>query len=110
VYKCYPLNLRHGKTHPATRTFQAIRIEVNNELKDIEEGLEKAINLLAKNGIIMAISFHSLEDRIVKNMFKKYKELKFLEILTKKPTTPSDEEIKENPASRSAKLRVGRRI
>jgi 16S rRNA (cytosine1402-N4)-methyltransferase len=110
VYKCYPPNLRHGKIHPATRTFQAIRIEVNNELKDIEEGLEKAINLLAKNGIIMAISFHSLEDRIVKNMFKKYKELKFLEILTKKPITPSDEEIKENPASRSAKLRVGRRI
>jgi 16S rRNA (cytosine1402-N4)-methyltransferase len=110
VYKCYPPNLRHGKIHPATRTFQAIRIEVNNELKDIEEGLEKAINLLVKNGIIMAISFHSLEDRIVKNMFKKYKELKFLEILTKKPITPSDGEIKENPASRSAKLRVGRRI
>jgi 16S rRNA (cytosine1402-N4)-methyltransferase len=110
VYRCYPPNLRHGKIHPATRTFQAIRIEVNNELKDIEEGLEKAINLLAKNGIIMAISFHSLEDRIVKNTFKKYKELKFLEILTKKPITPSDEEIKENPASRSAKLRVGRRI
>ncbi|MBX0312622.1 MAG: 16S rRNA (cytosine(1402)-N(4))-methyltransferase RsmH [Sulfurihydrogenibium sp.] len=110
VYRCYPPNLRHGKIHPATRTFQAIRIEVNNELKDIEEGLEKAINLLTKNGIIMAISFHSLEDRIVKNTFKKYKELKFLEILTKKPITPSDEEIKENPASRSAKLRVGRRI
>jgi 16S rRNA (cytosine1402-N4)-methyltransferase len=110
VYRCYPPNLRHGKIHPATRTFQAIRIEVNNELKDIEEGLEKAINLLTKNGIIMAISFHSLEDRIVKNMFKKYKELKFLEILTKKPITPSDGEIKENPASRSAKLRVGRRI
>ena len=110
VYRCYPPNLRHGKIHPATRTFQAIRIEVNNELRDIEEGLEKAINLLAKNGIIMAISFHSLEDRIVKNMFKKYKELKFLEILTKKPITPSDEEIEENPASRSAKLRAGRRI
>jgi 16S rRNA (cytosine1402-N4)-methyltransferase len=110
VFRCYPPNLRHGKIHPATRTFQAIRIEVNNELKDIEEGLEKAINLLAKKGIIMAISFHSLEDRIVKNTFKKYKELKFLEILTKKPITPSDEEIEENPASRSAKLRVGRRI
>jgi 16S rRNA (cytosine1402-N4)-methyltransferase len=109
VYRYYPPNLRHGKIHPATRTFQAIRIEVNNELKDIEEGPEKAINLLTKNGIIMAISFHSLEDKIVKNMFKKYKELKFLEILTKKPITPS-EEIKENPASRSAKLRVGRRI
>ena len=110
VYKCYPPNLRYGKIHPATKTFQAIRIEVNNELKDIEEGLEKTIEFLAKNGIIMAISFHSLEDRIVKNTFKKYKELKFLEILTKKPITPSDEEIKENPASRSAKLRVGRRI
>lgn len=110
VFKVYPPSLRHGKIHPATKTFQAIRIEVNNELKDIEEGVEKAIKFLATDGIIMVISFHSLEDRIVKNLFKKYKELKFLEILTKKPITPSLEEIKENPASRSGKLRVGRRL
>lgn len=110
VFKVYPPSLRHGKIHPATKTFQAIRIEVNNELKDIEEGVEKTIKFLATDGIIMVISFHSLEDRIVKNLFKKYKELKFLEILTKKPITPSLEEIKENPASRSGKLRVGRRL
>ncbi len=110
VFKVYPPSLRHGRIHPATKTFQAIRIEVNNELKDIEEGVEKAIKLLDNNGIIMTISFHSIEDRIVKNLFKKYKELKFLEILTKKPVIPSLEEIKENPASRSGKLRVGRRL
>ncbi len=110
VFRVYPPSLRHGRIHPATKTFQAIRIEVNNELKDIEEGVDKAIKLLATNGIIMTISFHSLEDRIVKNIFKKYKELKFLEILTKKPLTPSLEEIKENSASRSGKLRVARRL
>ncbi|MGB9766566.1 MAG: 16S rRNA (cytosine(1402)-N(4))-methyltransferase RsmH [Sulfurihydrogenibium sp.] len=110
VYKSYPPNLRHSRIHPATKTFQAIRIEVNNELKEIEEGLEKAINITDKEGLILAISFHSLEDRIVKNTFKKYKELKFLEILTKKPITPKEDEIEENPASRSAKMRVARRI
>ena len=110
VYKSYPPNLRHGKLHPATKTFQAIRIEVNNELVEIEEALEKAIHIISKGGVIIAISFHSLEDRIVKNTFKKYKELKFLEILTKKPITPKEDEIKENPASRSAKMRVARRI
>ncbi|WP_297887358.1 16S rRNA (cytosine(1402)-N(4))-methyltransferase RsmH [Sulfurihydrogenibium sp.] len=110
IYKAYPPNLRHSKIHPATKTFQAIRIEVNNELNEIEEALEKAVRLLDKGGVLIAISFHSLEDRIVKNTFKKYKELKFLEILTKKPITPQEDEIKENPASRSAKMRVARRL
>ncbi len=110
VYKSYPSNLRHSRIHPATKTFQAIRIEVNNELNEIEEALEKSINILSKEGILIAISFHSLEDRIVKNTFKKYKELKFLEVLTKKPITPKEDEIKENPASRSAKMRVARRL
>jgi 16S rRNA (cytosine1402-N4)-methyltransferase len=110
VYKSYPPKLRHGRIHPATRTFQAIRIEVNKELEEIETGLRKAIDSFDVGGIIQAISFHSLEDRIVKNIFKEYKRLKKLEILTKKPITPTQEEIKENPASRSAKLRVGKRI
>lgn len=110
IYKAYPPNLRHSKIHPATKTFQAIRIEVNNELNEIGEALEKAVRLLDKGGVLIAISFHSLEDRIVKNTFKKYKELKFLEILTKKPITPQEDEIKENPASRSAKMRVARRL
>lgn len=110
IYRSYPPALRRGKIHPATKTFQAVRIEVNNELEEIKEGVSKAIDLLSKNGIIQVISFHSLEDRIVKNTFKEAKRLKKLQILTKKPITPGIEEIKENPPSRSAKLRVGRRI
>ena len=110
IYKSYPPKLRHGRINPATKTFQAIRIEVNKELEEIEEALHKAIDKLDTGGIIQAISFHSLEDRIVKNIFKEYKKLKKLKILTKKPITPSKEEINENPASRSAKLRVGKKI
>lgn len=111
VLNSYPAHFRrHFKIHPATKTFQAIRIVVNDELNQIEIALEKAINLLNKDGLILAISFHSLEDRIVKNVFKKYKELKYLQILTKKPITPTEEEIRENPPSRSGKLRVARRL
>jgi len=110
VYKAYPPKLRHSKIHPATKTFQAIRIEVNNELEEIKEGLTKGIENLNKNGIIQAISFHSLEDRIVKNIFRDYKKLKKLEILTKKPIIPKNDEIRVNPPSRSAKLRVAKRL
>ncbi|MEJ5172781.1 MAG: 16S rRNA (cytosine(1402)-N(4))-methyltransferase RsmH [Hydrogenothermaceae bacterium] len=111
VIQCYPPSLRRSsKIHPATKTFQAIRIVVNDELNQIETALSKAVNLLEKNGLIMVISFHSLEDRIVKNCFKRFKELKLLEILTKKPITPSEEELRENPPSRSGKLRVARRV
>ncbi len=110
IYKIYPVKLRYRRLHPATKTFQAIRIEVNNELNEIEEGLKKAIKLLNKGGIIQAISFHSLEDRIVKNIFRDGKKLKEVEILTKKPIIPLETEIRENPPSRSAKLRVARRI
>jgi len=110
VYRAYPPKLRHGRIHPATKTFQAIRIEVNNELEEIKEGLTKGIENLNKNGIIQAISFHSLEDRIVKNIFRDYKKLKKLEILTKKPIIPKEDEIRENPPSRSAKLRIGKRL
>ncbi len=110
VYKLYPPALKRGRIHPATKTFQAIRIEVNNELEEIKEGVSKAIDRLEKGGIIAVISFHSLEDRIVKNIFREKKKLKELEILTKKPITPREEEVKENPPSRSAKLRVAKRI
>jgi 16S rRNA (cytosine1402-N4)-methyltransferase len=110
VYRSYPPALRRGGIHPATRTFQAIRIEVNNELSEIKEGVSKAVEKLNKGGIIQVISFHSLEDRIVKNIFREAKKLKKLEILTKKPITPGEEEIKENPPSRSAKLRVGKKL
>jgi len=110
IYWSYPPSLRRGRIHPATRTFQAIRIEVNNELQEIKEGISKGIELLNKGGIIQVISFHSLEDRIIKNIFKEAKKLKKLEILTKKPITPGREEIENNPPSRSAKLRVGKRL
>ncbi|NPA13531.1 MAG: 16S rRNA (cytosine(1402)-N(4))-methyltransferase RsmH [Aquificae bacterium] len=109
VYRVYPPNLRRGRIHPATRTFQAIRIEVNDELRQVEQGVEKAIHRLNKDGIIQVISFHSLEDRIVKRLFQHYKKLKVIEVLTKKPITPSQEEVKQNPPSRSAKLRVGKK-
>ncbi|WP_457621954.1 16S rRNA (cytosine(1402)-N(4))-methyltransferase RsmH [Persephonella sp.] len=110
VYNVYPPALRRGRIHPATKTFQAIRIEVNNELEEIKEGVNKGIDLLEKGGIIAVISFHSLEDRIVKNIYRERKKLKDIEILTKKPITPGTEELKENPPSRSAKLRVAKRI
>ncbi len=110
VYRSYPPPLRRSRIHPATKTFQAIRIEVNDELSEIKQGVSKGIERLKKEGIIQVISFHSLEDRIVKNIFREAKKLKKLEILTKKPITPGEEEIRENPPSRSAKLRVGRRI
>ncbi|MCX7738352.1 MAG: 16S rRNA (cytosine(1402)-N(4))-methyltransferase RsmH [Hydrogenothermaceae bacterium] len=111
VCQVYPPNLRYSsRIHPATRTFQAIRIYVNNELNQLETGLEKAIKLTEKDGIIAVISFHSIEDRIVKHTFKKYQQLKILEVLTKKPVIPSKKELMENPASRSGKLRVVRRL
>ncbi|NOY35465.1 MAG: 16S rRNA (cytosine(1402)-N(4))-methyltransferase RsmH [bacterium] len=95
-----------GKINCCTRTFQALRIAVNDELKAAEEGIEKAWNLLAKGGRLAVISFHSLEDRIVKIFFKRAAKEGEGEILTKKPVTPSDEEKKSNPRSRSAKLRA----
>ncbi len=110
IFHSYPRKLRHGRIHPATKTFQAIRIEVNNELSEIEEALQKAIDRLDTEGILAVISFHSLEDRIAKKIIKENSQLKKLEVLTKKPIIPKDIEIKENKASRSAKLRVAKRI
>jgi len=97
---------RNFRIDPATRTFQAIRIEVNDELGSLEEGLKSAIFWLKTGGRIAVISFHSLEDRIVKNLFKGYSGLGILKIITKKPLTPSRDEIFNNPRARSAKMRV----
>lgn len=94
---------RRKKIHPATRVFQALRIAVNDELNNLEKGLEQAVALLEKNGRIVVISFHSLEDRIVKNFFK---EKSGLNVVTKKPLVPGKEELLENKRARSAKLRV----
>ncbi len=97
---------RKSRIHPATRTFQAIRITVNKELDALSEALEKLPFILNKAARVCVISFHSLEDRIVKNCFKRYaKENKFL-LVNKKPIVASFEEVKENPRSRSAKMRA----
>lgn len=93
---------KRGRISPATKTFQALRITVNQELEMLERGLKDAEEVLKPGGRLVVISFHSLEDRIVKNFFKK----ETFEILTKKPITPDEEEILKNPRSRSAKLRV----
>jgi 16S rRNA (cytosine1402-N4)-methyltransferase len=110
VYKAVGSRYRHSRIDPATRTFQALRIAVNDELGALEEGLKKAVTWLGGGGRIAVISFHSLEDRIVKNLFKGYAELGIVRIITKKPILPSREEMSRNPRSRSAKLRVAERI
>ncbi|MFA5878007.1 MAG: 16S rRNA (cytosine(1402)-N(4))-methyltransferase RsmH [Candidatus Staskawiczbacteria bacterium] len=97
---------QHGKINPATRTFQALRIAVNDELGNLKKTLPQAIDNLQKGGRLAVISFHSLEDRIVKNFFKDAVKEGKIDILTKKPIIPSLEEIKINRRSRSAKLRV----
>ncbi len=102
---------RNGRINPATKTFQAIRIYVNDELGAIEEGLEKAWDILEKDGRIAVITFHSLEDRIVKNFFKeKSKDKNNAQLINKKPIIPTREEIKNNPRSRSSKLRIIKKI
>ena len=108
IYKAVPSGYRYGHIHPATRSFQAIRIEVNRELDRIEPALKGAIKALKSGGRMAVISFHSLEDRKVKWLFKALGEGEnpTIRILTKKPLIPSDTEREENPASRSAKLRI----
>lgn len=94
------------RIHPATRVFQALRIEVNKELDNLERFLAGFPQWLKPGGRVGIISFHSLEDRLVKNSFREYKKQEVLEIVTKKPIIPTSEEAKENPRSRSAKFRV----
>jgi len=103
--KCSPKS-RKSRIHPATKTFQALRIAVNSELENLEKFLAAAPNLLKENGKIAVISFHSLEDRIVKTNFRQNKAAGIYEIATKKPVTASIGERRENPRSRSAKLRM----
>ncbi len=96
----------HRKTHPATKTFQALRITVNDEIEALKEGLLNGFNVLAPNGRMAVISFHSLEDRLVKHFFRERVLLEQGKIITKKPIIPERLEIQENPRSRSAKLRI----
>ena len=130
IKKSMPMKAKRD-SHPARRSFQAIRVEVNRELEVLEEGLEQAIKILNKNGRLCVISFQSLEDRIVKQIFKHYSRewmgepggsdtykgivgfdynKPLLELMVKKPIVASEEEIRINPPSRSAKLRIARRI
>ncbi len=94
------------KIHPATKTFQALRIATNNELCNLEKVIEKGFNLLSVGGRLAIISFHSLEDRIVKQAYVKLKHQEYGTIITKKPIIPTYEELKLNPRARSAKLRI----
>lgn len=97
---------KYQKINPATRTFQALRIAVNDELKNLEKVLPQILNILKPKGRLVVISFHSLEDRIVKNFFKEKEKENIIKILTKKPIIPRRDEVKINPRARSAKLRA----
>lgn len=125
IISAIPASARREEQHPAKRVFQAIRIAVNDELGSIEEMLRSAPEFLKANGRLCVISFHSLEDRLVKNSFREHSEgctcskklpvcvcgkKPSMRIITKKPITAGDSEIRENPRARSAKLRVAQRI
>ena len=125
VYRAVPANYRHGQMHPATKTFQALRIAVNGELVKLHALLEAALKALNPGGRVGVISFHSMEDRIVKNFFRtmnkncicppeapicKCTQRRSVNILTKKGITPTNDEIVRNPPSRSARLRVVEKI
>lgn len=106
IRQSVPAGYRYEKINFATRTFQAIRIEANQELKNIENALPQALKILEPGGQLAVISFHSLEDRIVKNFFKEQEKQNQIKIITKKPLTAAEEEISNNPRARAAKLRA----
>ncbi len=112
ISRSVPKEYRYGRISPSTRTFQALRIEVNHELDRISPALENAVRVLRPGGRIGVITFHSLEDRIVKWFFKERaaKENSDIRIITKKPIVPTEAEEKENSPSRSAKLRIVEKI
>ncbi len=106
IKRAIPRLRARRRIHPATRTFQALRIAVNKELEILQQSLPPAIDLLSKKGRILVISFHSLEDRIAKRVFRQQALCGKIDILTKKPLVPRLEEVVSNPRARSAKLRV----
>ena len=113
VKAAIPARARRSGPHPARRTFQALRIAVNRELDELRLGLDQAIKILCPGGRLVVISYHSLEDRIVKTMFLRMsgsKNQDCLRILTKKPVIPCEEEVISNPRSRSAKLRAAEKF
>jgi len=104
------MNSEQRRIHPATRTFQALRIFVNRELDDLKALLEAAPQILKPGGRVVVISFHSLEDRIVKDAFREGDRAGYFRLLTKKPVTATEEESDRNPRARSAKLRAAERV
>jgi len=107
IKKSVPKNYERGRIHPATRTFQALRIYLNKEFENIEKVISSLEEIVGPGGRVAIISFHSLEDRIVKQSFNELKNKGRLLLVNKKPINPSQEEIQINPRSRSAKLRIG---
>lgn len=125
IAQAVPPAYRHGRIHPATRTFQALRLAVNRELESLRVALSQAVNLLTPGGLLAVISFHSLEDRIVKHSFRQAaatcvcpphqpectcEHTPTLEIITKRPLQAAPAELHQNPRARSAKLRVARKL
>lgn len=110
VLKAVPRRFQNQKIHPATRTFQAFRIAVNRELEALDKVLDGCVHLLKDQARLCVISFHSLEDRIVKEKFRQFLKSGDIRLIEKKPIIPEDSEIQANPRSRSAKLRVAERV
>lgn len=110
VERATPAWYHRRRIHFATKTFQALRIAVNNELENLEKALPQALDIMDMGGRLVVIAFHSLEDRIVKNFLKAKSKEGVIEILTKKPLRPSKEEISKNPKSRSARLRAALKV
>jgi 16S rRNA (cytosine1402-N4)-methyltransferase len=112
VERAIPPRYRHRyyRIHPATRTFQAVRIAVNRELEILEETINKTIALLNKDARVCVISFHSLEDRALKWAFRKAAAQELIKIITPKPLTPRESEVRLNPSARSSKLRVAQKL
>ncbi|MFZ2886568.1 MAG: 16S rRNA (cytosine(1402)-N(4))-methyltransferase RsmH [Minisyncoccia bacterium] len=110
VKNAVPYTYAHGRTHPATKTFQAIRIAVNDEMGALKDGLRAAWEHMAPGGRLAVITFHSIEDREVKNLMREWVHAGDGESLTRSPLAPSEEEVARNPRSRSAKLRVIRKL
>jgi len=106
IRRAVPISYQKGKTHYATKTFQAIRMAVNDEVEALKEGLRKSIEALAPGGRMSVISFHSTEDRIVKDTFREWQSESKGKMINKKPIIASENEVRENPRSRSAKLRI----
>lgn len=110
IMNAVPAFYKKGRIHPATKTFQALRIAVNDELESLRKVLEKGFEALATGGRFAIITFHSLEDRIVKNFFRDKDKEGLGKLITKKPIPPDEAELRENPRARSAKLRVIEKI